>query len=266
MDTPFAPESVARPMHESVHDDQEDRFALSDEVQIRSLFRRMIEQRSLMDAALPGSGPALLTTVLAIDESNERLILDASPDPAIERLALAQPSLQFATRIDRVDVRFLAGPLSRISWDNLPAYAAPMPGTVRYLQRREFFRINTPLGHQVLCQIVAPATENHPAHDLRARVNDISAGGLSLIVPPGEEATLVAGTRFAACRLMLPDTAPVLLGLRVRRLFRIGHRSGLARSCAGCEFVNLSAAAQTAIQRYMMRLERERIARERDRI
>lgn len=246
--------------------DQDDRFALRDEAQIVALLQRMIDQRSLLDAPLPGSGPSLLTSVLAVDVDRDRLILDACRDANVERLALAQPQLAFSSRIDRVDVRFDGGPLQRTDWERLPAYAMSIPATVRHMQRREFFRIDVPVAHPIVCQLAVPADAQNPSREIRARVNDVSAGGLSLIVPPGLENTLQPGMRFATCRLALPDSAPVLLSLRIRRLFRAGSRGGSARSCAGCEFVDLSPSAETAIQRYMMKLERERIARERGRI
>lgn len=251
----------------SPHDaDPDDRFALSDPLQIRTLLGRMVDQRSLIDAPLPGNGPSLLTSILEVDESRERLVLDTSPDPAVERLLLAQPSLQFSSRIDRVDIRFECGPLQRIEWERLPAYSAPIPATVRYMQRREYFRIAVPAAQPVYCQLGAHADADSPPRELRTRVHDISAGGLSLLVPMGEEASMAPGTLFATCRLLLPDSQPVMVGLRVRRLFRAGHRAAGSKGCAGCEYLKLSPAAETAIQRYMMRLERERIARERQRI
>lgn len=241
--------------------DPDDRFTISDEQQIRTLLKRMIEQRSLVDAPLPGSGPSLLTSVLAIER--DRLVLDASPDPAIERLALAQQELAFSSRIDRVDIRFSSGPLQRASWERLPAYTTDIPDSVRYMQRREYFRLAIPAAQPVTCQVLVPADEDMPPHEFRTRVNDISIGGLSLVIPFGEEAAMAPGARFGTCRLLLPETPPVTISLRVRRLFRAGHRSGASKGCAGCEYVDLPSAAETAIQRYMMRLERERIARER---
>jgi len=240
--------------------DPDDRFALGDQAQINTLLRRMIDQRSLIDAALPGNGPSLLTSILDVDEDDGQLVFDASADVGVESLALAQRSLKFSSRIDRVDIRFETGPLRRTSFEGLPAYQAPLPRKVTYLQRREFFRIEIPAAHPVNCQLLSTGDDTGPPRQIRTRVNDISAGGLSLVIPYGEEAALAPGARFATCQLMLPDNPPVLIGLRVRRLFRA------SKPCAGCEYLSLSTSAQTAIQRFMMRLERERIARERSRI
>ena len=44
--------------------DPDDRFALGDQAQINTLLKRMIDQRSLIDAAVPGNGPSLLTSIL----------------------------------------------------------------------------------------------------------------------------------------------------------------------------------------------------------
>jgi len=238
------------------------RFGVEDPEQIAHLLRRMVEQRSMLEASLPGSGPGLLSAVLDVDERRRQVVLDATPHAAVERIALAQPQLGFSARVDRVDVRFYTGPLVKIMFEGMPAYRAPLPESMRYLQRREFFRIEVPAAHPAYCQILVPADDDHPPRDLRTRVYDISAGGMSLFVPIGEDKVLTGGAHFGACRLMLPDANPILVGLRVRRNFRISRRGAISQTCAGCEYVDLMPAAQSVIQRYLMRLDRERIARE----
>jgi c-di-GMP-binding flagellar brake protein YcgR len=111
--------------------------------------------------------------------------------------------------------------------------------------------------------VVTAADADNPPRDFRTRVHDISGGGVSLLVPPGAESFLAQGIRFAACKLLLPESTPALVSLRVRRNFRISRRIGPSITCAGCEFVDLLPNAQTIIQRYLMRLDRERISRER---
>jgi flagellar brake protein len=238
-------------------------FGVDDRATILLLLRRMIEQRSMLEAPVPGGGPGLLSLVLDVDERRDQIVLDASPHAHIERVLLSQPEVDFATRVDKVNVRFTTGPLIKQGFEGMPAYRAPIPERLRYMQRREFFRIEVPPSHGATCQVMVPATANHPPHDIRTRVFDISGGGLSLLVPPGEDGVLTGGARFAACKLSLPESSPILVGLRVRRNFRVQRRGQLSMTCAGCEYLDLTGSAQAVIQRYLMRLDRERIARER---
>lgn len=236
-------------------------FGVDDRGTILLLLRRMIEQRSMLEAPVPGGGPGLLSVLLDIDERRNQVVIDASPHAHIERVLLAQPEVAFATRVDKVNVRFATGPLVKQSFEGMPAYRAPIPERLRYMQRREFFRIEVPPSHGASCQLMVPATANQPPHDIRTRVHDISGGGLSLVVPPGDDSILTGGARFAACKLSLPESNPIVVGLRVRRNFRVQRRGQLSLTCAGCEYLDLSPSAQSVIQRYLMRLDRERIAR-----
>ena len=239
------------------------RFGVSDPETILVLLRRMVEQRSMLEAPLAGGRSGLLSVLLEVDEARGRLVLDASPHEHVERRVLEADSLTFATRVDKVNVRFDTGPFQKTRFEGMPAYLAPIPDALSYIQRREFFRIEVPVNHPAYCQVVSPATADSPPRDLRTRVHDISGGGVSLLVPIGAEDVLTPGAHFAACRLLLPEASPALVSLRVRRNFRVGRRGGPSQVCAGCEFEDLLPNAQTIVQRYLMRLDRERIARER---
>lgn len=240
----------------------DERFGVDDPRSIGLLLRRMVEQRSMLEAALPGGGPGLLTAILEVDERSNRLLFDASPHASVERIVLAQPQIAFSARVDRVDVRFATGPFRKVEFEGMAAYQAPLPTQMRYLQRREFFRIEVPPGHAAYCQLLVPARQDSPPRDIRTRVFDISGGGLSLFVPPGSDDVLTGGERFSGCRLTLPEHPPIQVNLRVRRNFRIGRKQAISQTCAGCEYLDLAPSAQIVIQRYLMRLDRERIARD----
>ena len=239
------------------------RFGVTEPKAILLLLRRMIEQRSMLEAPLSGGSSGLLSVILDIDDRHEQLVLDASPHAHVERRVLEAEELAFATRVDKVNVRFVTGPFEKIRFEGMPAYRAPIPSELKYIQRREYFRIEVPGNHPAYCQVVSPPDAENPPRDFRTRIHDISGGGVSLLVPIGAEDLLTPGAHFAACKLMLPEAPPALVTLRVRRSFRVGRRGGPSHVCAGCEFEDLLPNAQTVVQRYLMRLDRERIARER---
>lgn len=51
----------------------------------------------------------------------------------------------------------------------------------------------------------------------------------------------------------------------MRNLFRVTNRDGSVTLRAGCEFTQLSGNMAATIQRYILKIERERNARERSR-
>ncbi|MCK7594043.1 flagellar brake protein [Pseudomarimonas salicorniae] len=237
------------------------RFGVDDPDAIAVLLRRMIEQRSMLEAPLGEGGAGLLSVLLHFEEKRDQLIFDASPHAHVERRVLEAETLTFATRVDKVNVRFTTGPFEKIQFEGMAAYRAPVPDELKYIQRREYFRLEVPTTHAAYCQVVTPADADNPPRDFRTRIHDISGGGVSLLIPPGSESVLAQGMRFAACKLLLPESPPALVSLRVRRNFRISRRIGPSTTCAGCEYVDLLPNAQTTVQRYLMRLDRERIAR-----
>ena len=102
----------------------------------------------------------------------------------------------------------------------------------------------------------------HREISVEASVLDISGGGLSITIP-SEGMVVEPDMEFGNCRLMLPETGAIVTSLRVRNLFRITNRDGSITLRAGCEFTHLSSAMASTIQRYILKVERERNARER---
>jgi c-di-GMP-binding flagellar brake protein YcgR len=92
-------------------------------------------------------------------------------------------------------------------------------------------------------------------------VIDISGGGLGVMAPP-EGLEFETDHLFENCRIELPDVGTVLATLRVCNVFEFTTRSGVKSKRAGCQFVDLPGQMLTLIQRYIIRIERERKARE----
>ena len=130
------------------------------------------------------------------------------------------------------------------------------------LQRREYYRLIASNPHSLSCLIPVSSGGEKRMVSMEATVLDISSGGLAILLPPNEP-TLEPETILNDCRLMLPETGPIVTSLRVRNIFRITNRDGSTMLRAGCEFTDLPASMASTIQRYILKVERERNARER---
>lgn len=96
---------------------------------------------------------------------------------------------------------------------------------------------------------------------MNANVGDISGGGIGLTVPDG--IALEVGTELQDCRIDLPEVGAMTAKLKVRNQFEVTLPNGGRTKRAGCEFVKLSGPMLALIQRYIIKVERERKARER---
>lgn len=243
--------------------DSGEKYAITSEQDIRSLLKRLMDQRSLFTAHF-GEGRLFLLTALLGFAEDGGLYVDVSAEDEINARVRAAASLLFRSQLDHVEVRFRCGPAVPTEYEGMPAFHVPLPTQVRYLQRREFFRLPIPVSQPVHCEVpVAPAADGRPRAPMKLRVLDIGAGGLALWLPPGQETALEAGMRLEGCRLGLPEAGAIQLALQVRHVYEHTDARGQPRTQAGCAFLTPSPALQAMVQRYVMRVERERIARER---
>lgn len=201
----------------------------------------------------------LLTVVLAAD--NDGVVLDYGGDEATNSRAQSAGRLICITSHEKVRVQFVLHGLKVHDFDGRPAFLAPLPESVLRLQRREFFRLATPLINPVKCRIPVAATKETPAATVDATVLDISGGGMALAKPP-QSLLLSIGQQYAGCRIDLPEVGVLVATLEIRSIFDVPLRSGAMSTRIGCRFVDLPGQMLTLVQRYIIKVERERKARE----
>jgi len=164
------------------------------------------------------------------------------------------------TSLKKIRVQFILRRFEKTEFGGRPAFRCALPEEVLRLQRREFFRLVLPILRPLLCRMSISVPDAEPFL-YNASVFDISAGGVGISAPP-ETVPFSTELVIPGCRVELPETGTVTGTLRVRSLFEIQLKSGARVRRAGCEFINLPGSMQTLIQRYIIRIERERKARE----
>ena len=138
---------------------------------------------------------------------------------------------------------------------------APVPDSLLRLQRREYYRLATPATHGITCSVVVHG-EGIDERRVDATVLDISGGGLAVMVPP-EGTPFEPDREFHHCRINLPEVGTIETKMRVRSVFRISAANGRPMLRAGCQFVRLPDSQVSMIQRYILRVERDRNTRSR---
>jgi len=201
---------------------------------------------------------SLLTTLIAIDDNG--MSLDIGSDAETNRRAIAADKVFCVGSHDKVRIQFLLRGVRQIDANDGPAFRAELPDSVLRLQRREYYRLTTPVARPLKCRIPMPKADG-TSLTVEASIIDISGGGLAIMVPPvGVE--FAPDMAFPGCRVELPEVGHVVATLQVRNLFDVTLRSGAHVSRAGCQFVDLPGPMLTLVQRYIVKVERERKARE----
>jgi c-di-GMP-binding flagellar brake protein YcgR len=226
--------------------------------EILSLLRSLEQQRQLITLLAQGCPEAAITSVLGVDEDTNTLYIDAASDSALNRRIIDSNNLSFETVLERIRIMFFASQAKECTVDNLPAIAVPVPEFVIRLQRREHYRVQTPISNPVRCTI--PIQRELGTETVTLTLQNVSGGGVALMDDKKILDTTL-GTIYRDCRIHLPGNTVVVTALEVRNWQDITLPTGKQVRRIGCLFNELPPAMLAAIQRYITKLEREQNAK-----
>lgn len=206
-------------------------------------------------------GQFFVSMVLSISDANE-LVLDFGVDPKTNARTLIASKVMCVASFDRIDVKFELTRIKQTKYDGAMAFVCALPARVHKLQRREFYRVPTPLAKPVFSTLVIPPPEGTAlkTRTVQAQVVDISLGGICIMDPGGGPPELLGNLVCRGCTMMLPEFGQVSFDLLICHIFEVETRGGIKKRRAGCKFLALTHGDQTLVQRYMTKLERDRKA------
>lgn len=235
-------------------------YLIEKPLEIVFYLRTLQRQASVISLYLDDGQQFFLTRLLDVDDKQGRLVLDASQTAAMNNLAAQSKKITLTATVDRVKIQIRLAELHGSHHHGKPALTAPLPARMLRLQRREFFRVETPRLTPLRCQLALHRESGAQVFDLP--LFDISGGGLALIGDIALADHFSLGELFTECRLEIPGESVLSVNLRVRELLKIETINGDHQLRLGCEFVGLTGSRQAQIERYITKLERERKARE----
>lgn len=231
----------------------EERFHIPSRTAIQFMLAGFARERESFSVQFGSAQEMFLTTLLAVEPENERLILDCSGSPETNRHFLASERNIFVGRPGGIQLHFATGQATELSYQGAKAFAVKLPKVLVRLQRRDYFRIETPRVRplEFFARLPGGALLSMPAHDISVAGIGLSAG----ILPDG----LVPGSLLANCRFSLPDeNTDLFFSATLRHLTELEARSGHRQWRFGLQFNDLSLGDANHIQRYIVRVEHER--------
>ncbi len=234
-----------------------DKYMLRTPVEVQAVLRSLRDRTAQITIFFNEGGDLLLTMLLAVEK--DHLILDFGADAEVNRRAVLADKHFCLTTLDKVRIQFALGGFRQVDYEGRPAFRAALPDELLRLQRREFYRLTTPAARPLKCLMPLPLPGGG-LHLHEANVYDISGGGLGISMPP-EEVPFAAGRVYPNCRIDLPEVGMVTCTIKVCSFFEVPLLNGARSRRAGCEFVDLPGPMMTLIQRYIIKVERERKAR-----
>jgi c-di-GMP-binding flagellar brake protein YcgR len=235
------------------------KYLLHNRAEILVHLRALLSHRTLITTYLDQGEQFFLTTVLALDEDANHLLLDASSLAANNEAAMKAKRITLSGPLERVKIQIRLNGLSMQIIDGRKTLVAPLPTSILRLQRREFFRVETPRITPLRCKLAVPNPDGGSAV-VDYPLFDISGGGLSLLGPVRDAELFSLGELFHDCRLEIPGESVLSVNLRVREILKMETANGDQQLRLGCEFISLPGTRRAFIERYITRLERERKA------
>jgi len=162
------------------------------------------------------------------------------------------------TSLDKIRIVFGLANLREVQFEGGTALAAGIPASLIRLQRREFYRMPTPVTNPVRATFPLPAELGGGTGVFP--LADISCGGIAIYDNKMQLGTTI-GETYKDCRIELPEIGAVTCTLQVRNSIDMTLLNNKTSRRLGCQFVDISRGNLAAVQRYITRLERERNAR-----
>jgi c-di-GMP-binding flagellar brake protein YcgR len=138
-------------------------------------------------------------------------------------------------------------------YQDRPAFYLALPDSLYRLQRREYFRLTTPVVNPLRCVIAGnPLTKKQPREFI---LMDVSCGGVGLLCLE-TDIDLTPGQSYSDCQIELPELGTIKATIEVRNLVLVTLKSGTTQRRAGCEFKNLEGSSIILLQRYVTNMQR----------
>ncbi len=234
---------------------EQSKYLIHSRLEIATILNTLYKAGTMVTAYFGGGNDFILTSVAAVRPEQNLVLVDYGADGDANQRALKARNITFVAAHERIKIQFVAESLRAARVGGHDVFGMAIPETLLRLQRREYFRIATPLAKPLKC--VIPPQAGPVNMPLEVTIIDISCGGIA-VIDSAELAGIETGAIFRGCRILLPELGEISAGIAVKSTFEVTYRNGAKHRRAGCEFTEMRERDRALIQRYISRLERER--------
>ncbi|MBI1175057.1 MAG: hypothetical protein GC139_07300 [Sideroxydans sp.] len=239
---------------ELLSDEDDARFSIHSRKEIQFILKSIARQNSQVALYYGNRETFILTTLLDVNQHG--LWLEASQNQKQNERIAQSRKFYFVSAHQHVKAQFTSDHLEIDEFDDTEAFFMPLPRDFLRIQRRDHFRLPTPIANPLKCIVpVKPL----PTDDTQAYpILDLSSGGVALTCAE-DDPYLEEGRIYPDCRILLADNTSISVTLQVRNMFMITKPSGVTTKRVGCKFVDLDGKVEILLQRYITQLEQSLI-------
>ena len=233
---------------------EDDQYRITSVKEIESIFRNIAKSGSRIALYYSDADDFILTTLLGTDTSG--LWLETSQNEVINARVAESKKLIFVSSHSQVKVQFSTTHARQENYQGQAAFFLTFPHGLHRLQRREYYRLITPVIAPLRCVIPGAKSLTAPP-PLAVTIMDISGGGVGLTCAE-QDTALIPGHSYKDCKIGLPEIGELVGTIEVKNLVVLGTPSGQTIRRAGCAFINLDGASNILLQRYVTTMQRTR--------
>jgi c-di-GMP-binding flagellar brake protein YcgR len=231
----------------------ESTFLINSPENIISKLSLLLKNKCPLTVYFGDNDDSFTTTLVEINKKDNVFIFRHGCKENLTKQLLNSQKIIFETEYLGVKVAFDAIRLAKIQHQGESVFAVPIPESLLWMERREFYRVKSPVSKSNYCRLTLKGRE-----PINIMVYDISLVGFSMLTDSREVSDLmIPDTRFEQCKLILADTGEDTISFEIRSKNIINPENSNGTEKIGCKFTKITPTFENTIQRYMQQIERE---------
>ncbi|HEY8037523.1 MAG TPA: flagellar brake protein [Methylobacter sp.] len=233
-------------------------FSIQNSKQITSHLSLLVKSKCLLSARFGANNESYITTLLGIDEKNNAVVLDYGPKEDLNQRILNAGKVAFDADYNGIKVSFAGTALKKITHKGDAAFSMPIPKSLYWMQRREYYRVKSPLSKPSYCQLIIQGKK-----PVNLKLYDISLTGFAMLnVSKEVSELLIPGTSLEQCKLILAEAGEGMISFEICAKYIINPDKLQKIQKIGCKFTKITRPVEEIIQRYMQQIQREDLQKE----
>ncbi len=138
--------------------DNEDSAMLHSRAMIVNNLSMLMKNKCMVSANLGGKD-TMLTAIVAVNYKEDKLVLDYGASDYLNKKLVSTPHIKFTTGFKGIQVAFTGGKIEKAKYQGQDAFVMPIPSSLFWFNRREYYRVQTPIMNPSLCIIKLKAPD-----------------------------------------------------------------------------------------------------------
>lgn len=233
----------------------QDKYLLRAKKQIVQTLRLLAKNKCIITASFNAGKSSFVTVVIDVLPDRNAVILDYGRDEAVNKKLLDIQQVTFIASYHGIDSRFSSDQILRKEFDGGTVFVVPIPDRLYWFEKREYYRVRTPLNVQASCKIPFETVDGDETQSLN--VTNISITGMGLIEREDSLLSKSLGKRITGCQLLLPEHQGEVI-LEIRHRTPIATENESEDHTVGCAIISPDHHLQSKIMQFMRAIELQR--------